>query len=151
MTIEATLNDVLSTLKAIHTALASGAAVAPAATEPTPPAAAPADTKTRKPREVNTSPAATETKPAATAPAAKAADWKTDVMPVLLDINKSSKPEHGRAGLLNVMSKFGLPDGSKVPDLEKLGKHAEVLAYAKAVLAGETTVPVEEDDMGLGI
>ena len=147
MTIEATLNEIVTTLKAIHTALASGAAVSTTA-EAAAPVAETKKTKadTKKPEAA--APVAPPVAAPAPAPAAKAADWKADVMPVLLEINKSTKPEHGRAGLLKIMSNFGLPDGSKVPDLEKLGKHDEVLAYAKGVLSGETA-GAADDDLGI--
>jgi DNA replication initiation complex subunit (GINS family) len=147
MTIEATLQQIADTLKAIHTVIASGAAVATAAAPAadTPAADKPkAETKTTKATKTET---AADKPKADTPPAEKAPDWKADVMPVLLEINKSTKPEHGRAGLLKVMGHFGLPDGSKVPDLEKLGKHAEVLAFAKGVLNGEPAAG--DDDLGI--
>ena len=79
---------------------------------------------------------------------AKALVWKDDVLPVLMSINKSDKPGHGREGIVAVMKQFGLdPAKDKVPALEALGKHVEVLAFAKGVLEG--TGGAADDDLGL--
>lgn len=87
--------------------------------------------------------------PTATVPAASASapdsttstpPWK-DVLKAIQELNASDKPGHGRDGVLAVLKQFGL-EGKKVPQLETLGKHAEVLAFVKS-LSGWT------DDLGL--
>jgi hypothetical protein len=91
------------------------------------------------------------TAPTATAPAvgASAPDsttstppWK-DVLTAIQELNKSEKPGHGRDGVLAVLKQFGL-EGQKVPKLETLGKHAEVLAFVKSLMATDAS-----DDLGL--
>ncbi len=140
MHIEERLEQITALLQAIHTALSSAAAVTPAKADKAvkataAPAAAPAA-------------AAPTPAPAPAAPAVKAVSWKDDVMPKILELNKSTKPGHGREGVLKLLSTFGLPEGSKVPALEPLGKHAEVLAAAQALLDG--TAPAgATDDLGL--
>lgn len=135
MHIEERLEQIATLLQAIHTALTSAAAVTPAA--------APATTKPAKTPAA--APAAAPAAPAAApaAPAVKATSWKDDVMPKILELNKSTKPGHGREGVLKLLAQFGLPEGSKVPALEPLNKHAEVLAAAQALLDG---TPAGADD-----
>ena len=68
--------------------------------------------------------------------------WK-DVLTAIQELNKSDKPGHGRDGVLAVLKQFGL-EGKKVPQLEALGKHAEVLAFVKSLMAADAS-----DDLGL--
>jgi hypothetical protein len=84
------------------------------------------------------------TAPTATAPAEAASEtpWK-DVLTAIQELNKSEKPGHGRDGVLAVLKQFGL-EGQKVPKLETLGKHAEVLAFVKSLMATDAS-----DDLGL--
>lgn len=135
MHIEERLEQIATLLQGIHTALASAAAVTPAA--------APAVTKPAKTPAA--APAAPAPAPAPAAPAVKATSWKDDVMPKILELNKSTKPGHGREGVLKLLAQFGLPEGSKVPALEPLNKHAEVLAAAQALLDG--TAAGADDDL----
>lgn len=84
------------------------------------------------------------TVPTATAPAVVASEtpWK-DVLTAIQELNKSEKPGHGRDGVLAVLKQFGL-EGQKVPKLETLGKHAEVLAFVKSLMTADAA-----DDLGL--
>ena len=143
MTIEAKLEETNSILKTLHTMIASAlAAGTPAATAEKPAASG----KAEKPAASGKAEKA-ETK-AETKTEAKGLSWKDDVLPTLMAINKSDKPGHGREGIVSVMKQFGLdPAKDKVPALEALGKHAEVLAFAKGVLEG--TGGAAEDDLGL--
>lgn len=91
--------------------------------------------------------------PSATAPAATASEatsagptWK-EVLAALQDVNKSTKAGHGRDGILALLKQFGC-EGKTVPALEPLGKHAAILAAARAMLDGEAAVT---DDLGLGL
>lgn len=90
--------------------------------------------------------AAAET-PAKTTPAASTAsgapDWKL-VLGAIQALNKSTEPGHGRDGVLAVLEHFGLKN-QKVPALEGLNKHAEVLAFVNAKL----TPADETDDLGI--
>jgi hypothetical protein len=65
------------------------------------------------------------------------------VLTAIQELNKSEKPGHGRDGVLAVLKQFGL-EGQKVPKLETLGKHAEVLAFVKSLMATDAS-----DDLGL--
>jgi len=143
MTIEAKLEETNSILKTLHTMIASAlAAGTPAATAEKPAASG----KTEKPAASGKAEKA-ETK-AETKTEAKGLSWKDDVLPTLMSINKSDKPGHGREGIVSVMKQFGLdPAKDKVPALEALNKHAEVLAFAKGVLEG--TGGAADDDLGL--
>lgn len=80
----------------------------------------------------------------APAPAVVASEipWK-DVLTAIQELNKSEKPGHGRDGVLAVLKQFGL-EGQKVPKLETLGKHAEVLAFVKSLMTADAA-----DDLGL--
>lgn len=89
--------------------------------------------------------------PTATVPAASASapdsttstpPWK-DVLKAIQELNASDKPGHGRDGVLAVLKQFGL-EGKKVPQLETLGKHAEVMAFVKSLMAADAS-----DDLGL--
>ena len=138
MTIEAKLEETNSILKTLHTMIAS--ALAATAEKPA------ASGKAEKPAASGKA-EKPETK-AETKTEAKGLSWKDDVLPTLMAINKSDKPGHGREGIVSVMKQFGLdPAKDKVPALEALGKHAEVLAFAKGVLEG--TGGAADDDLGL--
>lgn len=97
-----------------------------------------------------TAPQTATTVPTATAPAVAASvpdstasttPWK-DVLTAIQELNKSEKPGHGRDGVLAVLKQFGL-EGKKVPVLETLGKHAEVLGFVKSLMTDSA------DDLGL--
>lgn len=87
---------------------------------------------------------ATSTPGASTASSAPA--WK-DVLERIKDLNRSPVPGHGTDGVRALLTQFGLDgtEGKKVPALEGLKKHAEVLAFVNKML---TPVPAE-DDLGL--
>lgn len=91
---------------------------------------------------------AAATTPAATTPAASTAsgapDWKS-VLGAIQALNKSTEPGHGRDGVLAVLTHFGLA-GQKVPALEGLNKHAEILAFVNKML---TPAGDEADDLGI--
>ena len=90
-----------------------------------------------------------ETKKAdATAPAPAAAEvkWAT-VLDAIKRVNASKEAGHGREGVEKILKQFG-KDGQKVPALESLNKHAEVLAFTESVLAGEAAAD-EGDDLGI--
>jgi hypothetical protein len=110
---------------------------APAATEQ--PTATTAPTAT-----VQAAPASVPTSTTATPPQAASADtpWQT-VLGAIQALNKSDKPGHGRDGVLAVLKQFGL-EGKKVPQLEGLGKNAEVLAFVNSLLNAPAS-----DDLGL--
>lgn len=140
MNIEDRLQEISDTLKAIHTALASGAAVSAAAP-------APAEAKVEKKAEKKAEPKKEEAAPTpapspapapAPAPAAAPAElnFDKDVLPALVEVSKSTKAGCGREGLVKMIKHFGLADGKKVPELATLNRHADVLAYAKALLEG---------------
>lgn len=98
---------------------------------------------------VTAAPEPSATAPAATASAATSAaepTWK-EVLAALQDVNKSTKAGHGREGILALLKQFGC-EGKTVPALEPLGKHAAILAAARAMLDGEAAVT---DDLGLGL
>ncbi len=89
--------------------------------------------------------------PAATTPAASTASsapvWK-DVLTAIQELNKSDKPGHGRDGVMAVLKQFGL-EGQKVPALEALGKHADILKFTRELIAGTPAVDEAEDDLGI--
>lgn len=94
-----------------------------------------------------TAPAATASAPTSTPttpPQAASADapWQT-VLGAIQALNKSDKPGHGRDGVLAVLKQFGL-EGKKVPQLEALGKNAEVLAFVNSLLNAQPS-----DDLGI--
>lgn len=70
--------------------------------------------------------------------------WK-DCLTAIQALNKSDKPGHGRDGVMAVLKQFGL-EGQKVPALEGLNKHAEILKFTNDLLAGGA-----QDDSDLGI
>lgn len=158
--IENTLASIDESLKQIVTLLSNQQLTAEPAQEkktrakkadatvaPATPEAAPAAVVEEKKEVV--APAATTqqtaiTAPTATAPAEAASEtpWK-DVLTAIQELNKSEKPGHGRDGVLAVLKQFGL-EGQKVPKLETLGKHAEVLAFVKSLMATDAS-----DDLGI--
>ena len=139
MTIEASLANIQDILQKIHTAIASGAQVAATAAD-----SKPAETKAAdKPKAADKTKAADKS-----ADKPKEVTWKDNVLPVLMKINGSTAAGHGRDGLLKVLAQFGL-EGKRVPDLEALGKHADVLDYATKVLEGKLEEATAGDDLGL--
>ena len=145
MTLEAKVEETNSILKTIHTMLASALATGASTAAADKPAASGKAEKPAASGKAEKAEAKSETK---TDAKDKALSWKDDVLPTLMAINKSDKPGHGRDGIVSVMKQFGLdPAKDKVPALEALGKHAEVLAFAKGVLEG--TGGAADDDLGL--
>jgi hypothetical protein len=145
MTLEAKVEETNSILKTIHTMLASALATGASTAAADKPAASGKAEKPAASGKAEKAEAKSETK---TDAKDKALSWKDDVLPTLMAINKSDKPGHGREGIVSVMKQFGLdPAKDKVPALEALGKHAEVLAFAKGVLEG--TGGAADDDLGL--
>lgn len=143
MTLEAKVEETNSILKTIHTMLASALATGASTAAAEKPAASGKADKPAASGKAEKAEAKSETKTEA-----KGLSWKDDVLPTLMAINKSDKPGHGREGIVSVMKQFGLdPAKDKVPALEALGKHAEVLAFAKGVLEG--TGGAADDDLGL--
>jgi hypothetical protein len=145
MTLEAKVEETNSILKTIHTMLASALATGASTAAAEKPAASGKADKPAASGKAEKAEAKSETK---TDAKDKALSWKDDVLPTLMAINKSDKPGHGREGIVSVMKQFGLdPAKDKVPALEALGKHVEVLAFAKGVLEG--TGGAADDDLGL--
>lgn len=167
MTLEAKLDELIEVNKAILVALQTGAqmaAPAPAAAGETAqeteakkgrgrprkedaavaPAAAPA---TETPAATPPAPAATEpsaTPAPATASAAPSVSFK-EVTEAIVRLNKDTGPNGGRPGVLKVLQHFlGTTEGKRVPDLEPLGKNAEIVAFVEAALK-----PAEDDDLGI--
>ena len=102
-----------------------------------------------------TAPATAATEPTATAPAATASaetsatpevTWK-EVLTALQAVNKSTKPGHGRDGILALLKQFGC-EGKTVPAMEALGQHAAILAATNAMLSASEA---GADDLGLGL
>lgn len=102
-----------------------------------------------------TAPATAATEPTATAPAATASaepsatpevTWK-EVLTALQAVNKSTKPGHGRDGILALLKQFGC-EGKTVPAMEALGQHAAILAATNALLSASEA---GADDLGLGL
>ena len=91
--------------------------------------------------------------PAANTPAASTASsttaaptWK-NVLDELMVLNKGTESHQGKTGVLAVLKHFGL-EGQKVPALEALGKHAEILEAVKKVMANQPLAAVD-DDLGI--
>lgn len=104
---------------------------------------------------VTTDPVTAATAPTATAPAATASaetsatpevTWK-EVLTALQAVNKSTKPGHGRDGILALLKQFGC-EGKTVPAMEALGQHAAILAATNAMLSASEA---GADDLGLGL
>lgn len=91
------------------------------------------------------------TVPTATPPAddASGVTFK-QVVQGLTDLSNAPPPVGGRPAVMELLAKFlpGLAAADrKVPKLEALGKHAEILADVKATLAGDVPeVAADEDD-----
>ena len=171
MSLEAAIqenNALLKTLIAIYqsgapllTAAAPAAAPAEAAEEK-PKRGRPAKDKTEKveategnvesekaEQPATTSESTATTAPSATAQAAGASDEKPstpsfdEVTAKIVALNKA--PGHGRDSVLKVFQQFfGTTEGKRVPDLQSLGKNAEIIAFVDALLA-----PAAEDDLGI--
>lgn len=88
--------------------------------------------------------------PASATPVASTASsqkpW-AEVLAKVIEVNKSTLPTAGRAGVQGILAKFFGADvaGKKVPDLEGLNRHDEVLAFAASLLE----VAPADDDLGL--
>ena len=102
-----------------------------------------------------TAPVTAATEPTATAPAGTASadtsatpevTWK-EVLTALQAVNKSTKPGHGRDGILALLKQFGC-EGKTVPAMEALGQHAAILAATNALLSASEA---GADDLGLGL
>ena len=162
MSLDATLESIATSLAAIATVLQTQAQAATmlGAAE-TPAAATERKTRAKKadaPAVPNETPApapvAPVTEPAATpAPATPAAStvssqkpW-AEVLAKVIEVNKSTLPTAGRAGVQGILAHFFGPDvaGKKVPDLEGLNRNDDVLAFA----AGLLVVAPADDDLGL--
>lgn len=151
MSLEATIQENNALLKTLISILQSGAPLLTAAA----PAAAPAETteenveseKAAQPATTGESTATTE--PSATARAAGASDEKPstpsfdEVTAKIVALNKAEG--HGRESVLKVFRQFfGTTEGKRVPDLQSLGKNAEIIAFVDALLT-----PAAEDDLGI--
>lgn len=168
MTIEAQLEKTNELLQGILTALSSNAAVSAPAAEPVAPkrtrkAAEPApaqepaaDPKPQPEQAPEAAPATTAPTPAATEPSATpepatASDAPSvpfaDVVAAIKTLNETlnaQSPGKGREAVLKVIGKFlGSTEGKRVPDLEAVGKNAEIVAYAKELLVADA------DDLGV--
>lgn len=148
MTIEAKLDTTNDLLKNLLTAVQSALAMQPAATDK-PKAetkkadAAKAEVKTE------TKKAEPESAKADAAGTAEGPSWN-DALEVIKAINSSKAAGHGRDGVLAVVTNFVTTPDAKVPQLQewatKNGKIGEVLAFAKALLAGTAA---GSDDLGI--
>lgn len=162
MSFDATLESIATSLAAIATVLQTQAqATATLGAAETPAAATERKTRAKKADAVavpNETPApATATPvtevaatPAPATPAASTASsqkpW-AEVLAKVIEVNKSTLPTAGRAGVQGILSHFFGADvaGKKVPDLEGLNRNNEVLAFA----AGLLEVAPADDDLGL--
>ncbi len=73
----------------------------------------------------------------------KAVTWK-ETLEKIKELNGSKKEGHGRPAIEALIAKFGKV-GDKVPSLEAVNKHAEILAYVTSILEAEPA----DDDLGL--
>ena len=162
MAIEQTLDSIATSLAAIATMLQTQAqATATLGAAETPAAATERKTRAKKvdtpavPNETQApAPVAPTTEVAATpAPATPVAStvssqkpW-AEVLAKVIEVNKSPLPTAGRTGVKAILAKFFGADvaGIKVPDLEGLNRHDEVLAFAASLLE----VAPADDDLGL--
>ena len=133
MSLEQELSELNATMKVLVTVLQSGAG------------------------SLGTTAAASTEKPKADAKEKPKADakpvavvWK-DVMDKIKVLNLSKTDGHGRPAIEAMIAKLAKA-GDKVPALEALNKHAEILSYVNGVLDGtiKAEPAVEEDDLGLG-
>ena len=167
MAIEQTLESIASSLAAIATVMQTQAqATATLGAAETPAAATERKTRAKKadaPAVPNEAPAATPAAPAPVAPttevvatpapatpaASTASSQKpwAEVLAKVIEVNKSPLPTAGRTGVKNILAHFFGADvaGIKVPDLEGLNRHDEVLAFAASLLE----VAPADDDLGL--
>lgn len=143
MSLEQQISELNNTIKALTVALGSALAATQIASST--PVAEVADKKTEdKPAKTTKTEAKADKKE--DKPATKEVTWK-EALDAIMAINKSDKEGHGRPGVTKVMQHFN-PDAKKVPELEALGKHAEILAFAKGVLEG-TAAADDADDLGI--
>lgn len=114
-----------------------------ASTQPTAEAAA----ATAAPVKTDAAPSPTAAPVAAAPQASTAAPEFPAVVAVLTAINKSAAAGHGRDGVLKVIAHF-LPGVEKatVPMLAPLGKNAEIIEFAQAIL---TPADAEYDPLGV--
>lgn len=159
MTLEAKIDKTNELLQAILTAVSSAGAItvsaAAAAAASAPAADKPAaTTKPKAEAKPAAAPAAEPAKAPAPAPAAEAQKTEATAAPsfdevvrTIMEINKSKAPGHGREGVLRVLNEFGFDgsEGKRVPNLEALGKNAEILAFSKSLLE----VKPAADDLGI--
>ena len=145
MAIEETLASIDASLKSLLVIAQTGAA-APAALgapEAKPAAAA------GKSKAAATAGKAAGSAPTATAGAAAAGTTSfQSIVDVLTEVSKSAKEGHGRPAVMAFLNTHlaHLPEAErKVPKLQALENHDELLAAAKAVLAGEAVAEVEAD------
>lgn len=163
MSLEQQLGELTATLKILVTVMQSGAAglaapisavvgvtetVADTAKTDTKP-----ETAAEKKKRLAAAAASTETK----APTVELT-WK-EVLDKIKEVNASTKDGHGRPAVEALLKQFfptgqtkdaaGADVAAKVPHLEALKKHAEVLAWVTARLAGEPAADEAEDDLGI--
>ena len=134
MSIEKLIEENTNALKALVVAIASMGAMSGASTGETPQPDKKEEKKAKAESKKEDKPAATEVK------------WAT-VLDAIKRVNASKEPGHGRDGVEKILKQFG-KDGQKVPALESLNKHAEVLAFTESVLAGEVAGD-DGDDLGI--
>lgn len=82
--------------------------------------------------------------------APKGPTW-AEVVEKIRELNSSEAEGHGREAIQELIKAF-LPKGGKVPALEAVGKHAEILAWVENRLAGTSDDGAsadDEDDLGL--
>lgn len=168
MTIEATLERIAV---ALETIAKQGGTVAQATAElgkpetPAAPAPAPKAGKGKANEKVTEAAgaAANAANSPAPAPAAATAQSPSDAAPAWADVlvkikelNTSDKPGHGREGVVNVLTKFGLDPrpvdqggkGDTVPKLQALNKNADVLAFVESLLnAAAAPAPAADADI----
>ncbi len=153
MTLEATLERIAI---ALETIAKQGGTVAQATAElgkpeaPTP-APAPAKGKGKKEEVIATStpdPAAPAASPTATqaAPSDAGPTWEATLAKVM-ELNKGTAANQGRAGVLALLSHYGLDPakGQSVPALQPLNKNAEIIAFCDNLLKpAEAAAPAAE-------
>lgn len=175
MSLEQAVQSLEETIKTLITVMQSGGAITAA---PAAPAAAPAPVTADKPKKtryfiIPKHRTVVEVKPGEAAPtiestievtkvefekfkadyAAKPAElsFKT-VVEKITEMSKLSGPGRGRDGVKALLAHFtGKTEGVRVPDLEPLGKHAEILAATQKLIdTGSLGEPeVGDDDLGL--
>lgn len=161
MAFESTLESIATSLAAIALSLSTGAQVtsvlgAHDTTEKKTrakkaDAAAQAPNEAPAPTAVVAPVTAIAATPAPTTPAASTVSAQTpwsEVLAKIIEVNKSDLPNAGRKGVETILAQFFGAEvaGKKVPALEGLNRHDEVLAFATKMLA---PVAPAEDDLGL--